>query len=276
MTGLPRLVFSVCVLGAAPLASGCRDQAPKAADAVVAVPTPTPQPDTGPAVEPPAPLPPSPGPLQVCGILDADKPDYTFNSAKLEDFPQDEATLPGNVPGPFTMQLEDDAGRVLSQIEFGQVFGHAGRVGPDGKIDCHSVEVSFSCMNIPWIPGATTLVARKGDLILERFTRSPNAPVLTITAPTAGQRLRHKGQLKIAWEASDADGDNLSHSIYHRPEPGADGEHPWKVVIGDFSETEMELEGLLFDPGPAPELMVLTTDRFNTTRAVVKLAGRRP
>jgi hypothetical protein len=218
-------------------------------------------------------LPPATGHLQVCGVLDDEKPDYTFNSAKLEDFPLDPKAHVGHLPGPYSMVLLDRDGRVLSRLEFGAMWGHGARIGTDGKIDCHPVEVPFSCVDLPFVPGGESIEVRRGDAVLERFARTLHAPEVRITAPAAGARLPAKGALKIAWEASDADGDRLWHSIYYRSGAGDGGPGLWQVVLGDFQDTSMELDASLFPPGPAPELLVLTTDRFNTARAVVQLEG---
>jgi hypothetical protein len=227
----------------------------------------------GVAPEPPAPQP-SPGPLQVCGTLDDVSPNYAFDSAKLEDFPQDPRDMPRHLPGPFTMALEDGSGRELTRIEFGAMWGHAARLGLDGGVDCHPVKVGFSCLNVPFVRGARSLIVRRGDLVLARYNRTPSAPELRITSPSPGASLPAEGQkLLVSWEASDEDGDLLTHSIYYRPDAGADGQGLWKAVIGDFREQSMELDPILLPPGPRPELMVLTTDRFNTTRAVVALKG---
>lgn len=261
----PRALVLWLAVGALVL-SGCRSSEPPVVAAPPAAEVVAPE---------PPPLPPSTGHLQVCGILDESKPDYTFNSAKLEDFPVDPNQLVGHLPGPYAMVLLDRQGRVLSRLEFGAMWGHGARHGPDGKLECHPVEVPFSCINLPFVPGAESVEVRRDDTVLERFTRTPHAPEVRITAPAAHAPLPKKGALKIAWEASDADGDVLSHSIYYRPNAGDGGLGQWQVVIGDFQDTSMELDASLFPPGPAPELMVLTTDRFNTTRAVVELAGPR-
>ncbi|MBW2276776.1 MAG: hypothetical protein JRF63_04745 [Deltaproteobacteria bacterium] len=219
----------------------------------------------------PQPLPPSTGRFQVCGNLDVDKPDYRFSSAKLEDFPMDPSELVQHLPGPFSMVLLDGDGRVLSEEKFGPMGGHAASIGPDGKMDCHPVMISFSCMYVPFVPGVVRLQVRQNETVLESVTRSKHAPELRITSPVPHSGLPKKGKLKIAWEALDADGDILSHSIYYRSGPGDGGLGNWEVVIGDFAEARMDLDASFFAPGPAPELMILTTDRFNTTRAVVEL-----
>jgi len=224
-------------------------------------------------VEDTRPLPSSTGRLQVCGSLDEDRPDYSFHSAKLEDFPMDPRDLAQHLPGRFSMVLLDEEGRVLSEEKFGPMRAHAARRGPDGEIDCHPVTVSFSCMYIPYVPQTRRLQVRLNETVLESFTRSRHPPEVRITSPAPGVSLPRNGELKIAWEASDADGDALSHSIYYRPGPGDAGTGDWEAVIGDFAETSMELDASFFEPGPAPELMVLTTDRFNTTRTIVELKG---
>jgi hypothetical protein len=222
--------------------------------------------------EPPPP-PPAIGRLQVCGSLDEDKPGYRFSSAKLEDFPIGEYGLVQHLPGPFSMVLVDRDGRVLSEEKFGPMTGHAARRGLDGKIDCRPVTIQFSCMNIPYVPGTARLEVRLDETVLETFTPSENSPELRITSPRAHSKIPKRGELKIAWEAKDPDGDELFHSIYYRTSPGDGGLGEWEVVIGDFAETRMDLDASFFPPGPEPELMVLTTDRFNTTRIVVPLKG---
>jgi len=242
---------------------GCRGSEPGVATA-------PPAKEVAPPDPPPPPKP--TGWIQVCGTLDADKPDYTFNGAKIEEFEIDPRESVSHLPGPFTMALLDAAGRTLSKEEFGPMWGHAASVGPDGTMDCHPVQVPFSCMNLPFVPGAETIEVRRGGAVLERYTRSRNAPQIRITAPAAGDRLPKRGGLKIAWEAGDADGDALLHTIYYRAGEVDGGLGPWSAVIGDFRDTSMELDVSLFPRGPAPELMVLTTDGFNTARATLPLS----
>jgi len=257
---LAALVLCVC-------SSACREPRPDPAARPV-------YPAADEAIAPqPRPLPAPTGRIQVCGILDESKPDYTFNSAKIEEFEVDPQGLVQHLPGPFSMVLLDRDNRVLAEEQFGAMWGHAARIGEGGEIECHPVSVPFSCVNLPFVPGGEAVEVRHGDAVIERYARTPNPPQVRITEPADDAELPRTGKLMLAWEASDADGDVLSHSIYYRSGASDAGPGPWSVVIGDFPETTIELDAALFPPGPAPEVMVLTTDRFNTARAIVRLQG---
>jgi hypothetical protein len=112
------------------------------------------------------------------------------------------------------------------------------------------------------LPAGTEWVeVRDTGTVLATFTKSANAPIITVTSPSNGDAFTATERTVIRWESSDPDGDRLSHTIYYSP----DGGDEWRVVGTRVGGTEYGWD-LSTAPGTDGNgiVRVIASDGFNT------------
>ncbi|MGC8837041.1 MAG: two-component regulator propeller domain-containing protein [Anaerolineae bacterium] len=95
--------------------------------------------------------------------------------------------------------------------------------------------IAFFSATCPLPPGTVRLELRRGDTVLATLRRSERAPRVRVLSPNGGERFGGEGDLRVAWEASDPDGDALSFSVLYSP----DGGKRWDVLAAGVRGTEM-------------------------------------
>ena len=123
---------------------------------------------------------------------------------------------------------------------------------------------------------AATDVARvelvvNGQLVASA-TRSANPPTVRLVAPTAGAKVgltastnvRATGTSRVAWEASDADGDALNASV----DLSTDGGSTWRTLITGVAGNETTVPNRLFTASTSARIRVRVHDGFHTAEVV--------
>jgi hypothetical protein len=113
---------------------------------------------------------------------------------------------------------------------------------------------------LPERPNAVRLVLRHGDAVLAERTRSASTPVVTLTAPAGGE-VWDAGAQTVAWQASDADGDNVAVSVQYSRDRG----QSWRTLDTVAASQMLEVDGAAL-PGSArlgAMMRLLATDGFN-------------
>jgi len=84
------------------------------------------------------------------------------------------------------------------------------------------VPITFFGLFVPFAPGTDHIdvVNTQTSDVLATQEVSPSVPEVQITAPTAGQVLEGGCSVRIAWQASDADGDPLAFTVLVKPAAG--------------------------------------------------------
>jgi hypothetical protein len=100
-----------------------------------------------------------------------------------------------------------------------------------------------------------------GETVLDGRAISRNAPAVRVLSPAAGATLPAARSLRVQWEASDADGDELTATVLY----SADGGRSWQTARFDQPGTSLELP-IAGRPRDA-RIRVIVTDGARSTTA---------
>jgi len=118
-------------------------------------------------------------------------------------------------------------------------------------------------VGVPYNATTQRIRIKKGATQLQEIVRSTNAPVVTITAPTANAIWN--GQRTVTWTGTDADGNALTYDVSYSADNGV----TWQVLAIETSATSLLLNTDLIPQGSSCKLNVSASDGFNTTIATV-------
>lgn len=107
--------------------------------------------------------------------------------------------------GEYALRLEDAAGTALAETSFDRSFETADRPRA-------ATRASF-VFTLPYPPGTSRVVLRKGGLEIASRRVSPNAPVVRVASPNGSESLG--AAATVSWTASDADGDALTYDVLY-------------------------------------------------------------
>lgn len=160
-----------------------------------------------------------------------------------------------NSSGSYSVQALDSNGIALAEQKFDLKFISLGN--PPKPLD----EVPVEGLTVPFPTGTCQFVFTKNNQVIgSPKLVSTAAPVINITAPTAGQSV--DGANTITWTASDADDDSLTYEVLYSHN-GTD----WISLASDltaktYTEDFSELPG-----GPNSLIKVVACDGVNCTEA---------
>lgn len=130
----------------------------------------------------------------------------------------------------------------------------------------------FQRLDLPARPTRIEVVRVTGGSVIGRLNVSPNPPIVTITAPTAGSSVDRT--LTVGWNASDPDGGLLHHMVRYSADNGA----TWTVIGQGLTANTLTVD-ISSLPGGTGRIQVITTDGLNTaiaTSAPFTVARRIP
>lgn len=164
-------------------------------------------------------------------------------------------------PGPYTLELVDGSGGVLSTTSFAAVASE-----PDLAEDPNTPDPAgpsfFVTVPSPGTPVAEVVV-RQGATELARVSASATAPNVSILEPAPGATLAEE-KVRFAWTAQDDDGDPLFHAVDYSNDDGA----TWMPLAVDLKEPSLELDRQWLRGGVASRFRVTTTDGLRSTTVV--------
>ncbi|MCS6844185.1 MAG: hypothetical protein NZ528_07680 [Caldilineales bacterium] len=136
------------------------------------------------------------------------------------------------------------------------------------------VETVHFNFQLPYVRGATKIVLLHNGQEIADIPFSPNPPTVRVTSPKADQvfevarpmpaleSYRPTETLRIAWAASDPDGDPLRFTILYSPDNG----QSWYPVAWNVEGNSYELDLNLIPGGRSAKLRVIVTDGVNTAQ----------
>ena len=141
--------------------------------------------------------------------------------------------------------------------------------GDGGLLSSHCIDEDLDggefVAKVPYLAGTRQIsLTQNGQEVVARAA-SANAPSLQITSPTAGANLDASAPLRIAWMASDADGDGLVFTVLQ----SADGGESWLPLTLDSTDAEFTFDGAQIQGGDDVFFRVLASDGFHTSEQVV-------
>jgi hypothetical protein len=191
--------------------------------------------------------------LLVQGVVSADgasvalEPLYRFTSTNAFDAP---------VPGEYAIRLLDSADAVLASYAFTPLHetdGDAQSHGHDEEMLIHEV-VAFAA-------GTRKIEIVKDAQVLATRLVSANAPQVTVLEPHAGDVIGDA--MSVAWEANDADGDEVFATVLFSKDGGAS----YTPVRSNITGTEVLLDGAELAGTTQGKIRVIVSDGVNTAQA---------
>jgi len=154
----------------------------------------------------------------------------------------------------YCLELQNGSGQVLSSVCFDADF-----LDYEG----HPVDEEGFFYTMPFPADTQRVVLLHGTTVLAVHAASAHAPVVTLTAPTAGAAW--DGTQTIRWTATDADGDPLEFSLVYSHDGGAN----WLPIDAEVTGDSYTLDTTEFPGGNQVHIRLLASDGFNTTSADV-------
>jgi hypothetical protein len=188
-------------------------------------------------------------PLLVSGTIE---PDGTLTLGRVEPVPAGPADTSGDLFGrEYTIELIGADGTVLAQRGFIPVSSHP-MPGDDPVV-----------WQVPLADpgGVESIVVRHLGEVVATRSASPSAPTIELLAPTAGTTWDAGTPARIAWRATDVDGDPVTVSVAY----SADGGTTWWPVAAAIEGGEVVLDASTLPGSAAGLLRIAASDGLRTT-----------
>jgi Tol biopolymer transport system component/putative cell wall-binding protein len=193
------------------------------------------------------------GSILVSGLVDGE--------GEVEAGPWYRGGEPGDVglgaTGELTLEYTAEDGTVLATtgLELHEAV-HQGVGGTAGPARAFVVRV-------PDLPGAATLVVRRDGVELLERTVSASAPQVAVTAPVGGEEVSVGDVVEVAWDASDADGDELVAAVAVSTDEGAS----WRPVAIEVPGDTLRLTATRDLAGATVRVRVSVSDGVDVAHA---------
>jgi hypothetical protein len=194
--------------------------------------------------------------LMVSGSITKD------NKVKFDPFIRIHNTMldiePGAGQGDYSIALYGIDGSVLSVQRFQASFLQTADPPASGLVE---TDVTGFAYVIGWDDAAKmiALLDGEGKVLAERKV-SPNAPKVNVIYPNGGETVSDDAPLKVAWKASDADGDSMTYGVAISPDNGVH----WLPLAIDLTGNEYSVNPSQLEDGKAYIVRVTATDGVNT------------
>ena len=182
--------------------------------------------------------------LTVRGRVDGNTPSI------VSVHPVDNPGASSGGPSPYTLVARDAAGGVLASTAMTQNLAHPAAGAPD--------YVQFQG-SVPRGRVARVQVMQGTTVVTERAASS-HPPIVAVSTPRNGARIRTQRSLTVRWKAADADpGDALVATV----EVSSDGGASYRAVAGGANEGSATLAAGTFTASPRARLRVRIDDGFS-------------
>jgi hypothetical protein len=185
--------------------------------------------------------------LSVRGTID-----LTKSTVKLDAF----MTLPGSrytirpVHSSFSINLLNNKGETLGHFPFEpKIYTY---------ISQDKDKMALVSEAIPFISGTKEIVISQDNRQLASRTVDNHAPKVMIISPSNGGTLT--GNVIVQWQASDADGGNLTYFVLYSPDDG----RSWQTIASDIKDTQITVQMAELPGGSRALFRVIATDGVNT------------
>jgi WD40 repeat protein len=172
----------------------------------------------------------------------------TFRIEGAPDVPLDAA-------GELELEYLNGAGAVIARTAFDPTPGAA----PAGTDELVGPE-SFS-VRVPDVPGTERLRLTRGARLLLDRRRTPNTPQVTVRSPNGGESLFVGERAEVRWNATDADGDELTSVVLLSTDGGAS----WRPLATGLTEQRLRFTPTRAEVSDRALVRVVTSDGLNTS-----------
>jgi hypothetical protein len=162
-------------------------------------------------------------------------------------------STPVITPGDYSLEVRDVTGmEVLLSVPF---------IGSFINIEHEEVEIDYFNFQIPFPEGGAQVVLLNGEEVLDMIEASASLPIVSIISPMGGENW--VDEAVITWDASDADGDALSFSLFYSPDEGVN----WYPIKSDLTGNSYAVDVSRLPGGTGGRIRIIATDGFHTVTA---------
>ncbi|UCC64920.1 MAG: fibronectin type III domain-containing protein, partial [Anaerolineae bacterium] len=166
----------------------------------------------------------------------------------------------GRVPGDYSIRLLDAGGSTLADYPFTPRYDHVDP-GPSCQDAAAADNPALITEYVPWVAGATRVAIYHGAQELISRPVSADAPQVRIVYPNGGEALAGD-QIRVTWEASDADGDPLEFTV----EYSVDGGAHWSPLGSRITGNEVLLDATSVPGTEQGMFRVVASEGVNTAQ----------
>ena len=122
--------------------------------------------------------------------------------------------------GDYMLELRDISGNAMRSIAFESTQPIANII-PNGDEDLNE-EPGFASfvLTVTDPPDYSSFAITKSGREIAAFSRSSNAPTVSIEGPRDGQNFDNNDTISLSWTGSDADNDDLTYRLYYSTDAG--------------------------------------------------------
>jgi hypothetical protein len=154
----------------------------------------------------------------------------------------------------YSIAIRDAAGQTLATIPMAEDQMHSDD-GARGQFTLLEATVPAA--------GAESLAILAAGVQVATLRRSAHAPAVRFTAPKAGARVGGTPAVRVAWDSTDEDGDDLLTTL----EYSGDGGKSWRMVA-ETDRGSIDLDRRLLAASRDARLRVTVNDGWNETQAL--------
>ncbi|AXH96052.1 hypothetical protein DV701_07850 [Ornithinimicrobium avium] len=186
----------------------------------------------------------------IRGVIAADGQSAELRPALGVDL----APVADDPTGTHALVLRDAAGGELWRTRFTPVASHG---EPETGGDVAASPSIFNVVVPEGLAGAARVELLAGGTTLADRTVSTSAPEVSVPAPQSGTADR----LTITWSSSDADQDELRHTVLYSPDDG----QTWSPIGIDLRGTSMSVARWSLPGSSAARIRVIASDGLRST-----------
>ena len=161
--------------------------------------------------------------------------------------------------GDHLLELLGSNGEVLRAVRF-SVEAVTVHQNPSGQNTAGGVDFWFVTVEDP--PSYSTMRVSRNSSVLFEQDRSPSAPQLSVTSPSADASITAE-TVTLAWSATDADGDALSYRVAYSTDGGA----TYETLAVGLREPRLEIPRSRLTSSSRARIRIMALDGTRSTTA---------
>ncbi len=156
--------------------------------------------------------------------------------------------------GPYTFELLDAQGKVLSSLPF----------KPQEESNEIPGDIGTFHLTIPWVEAARGYQFKYNGAVIASQTADTHSPSVENITSTGGANWPNTGTISISWQPVYAGSNPLQYLVQY----SRDGGKSWQILTINSAQPTLDIDAALVAGGTQGQIRVYVSDGFNTGEAV--------
>jgi hypothetical protein len=156
--------------------------------------------------------------------------------------------------GPYTFELLDDQGKVLSSLPF----------KPQEESNEMPGDIGTFHLTIPWVEAARGYQFKYNGTVIASQTADPHSPSVENITSSGGSHWPNTGTISISWQPVYAGSNPLQYLVQY----SRDGGNSWQIMTINSGQPTLDVDAALVGGSQQALIRVYVSDGFNTGEAV--------